>query len=282
MPIVLAWIGLVVVLSVFVPSLDSVAEEHTVSMSPQDAPSMQAMKRIGKVFNEFNSDSSVMIVLEGDKPLGADAHHFYDQIIQKLEGDKKHVQHIQDFWGDPLTAAGSQSNDGKAAYVQVYLAGNQGESLATESVLAVRKIVDSVPSPPGVKAYVTGAAALMADQHSAGHKSVQRVTMITFAVIIVMLLWVYRSLITVISVLFMVGIELMSARGIVAFLGYNNIIGLSTFAVNLLDCWPSRPGQTMRYSFSGDIKRRVDWARAAKTPSTPCSTEPRTSFWDRV
>ena len=39
------------------------------------------------------------------------------------------MQHIQDFWGDPLTAAGSQSTDGKAAYVQVYLAGNQGESV---------------------------------------------------------------------------------------------------------------------------------------------------------
>ncbi|MDD4866539.1 MAG: MMPL family transporter, partial [Mycobacterium sp.] len=233
-PIVLAWVGLVVVLSVFVPSLDAVGEAHTVSMSPQDAPSMQAMKRIGKVFNEFKSDSAVMIVLEGDKPLGDDAHRFYDQIVRKIEADKKHVEHVQDFWGDPLTAAGSQSSDGKAAYVQVYLAGNQGESLASESVTAVRKIVDSVPPPPGVKAYVTGAGALTADQQSSGQKSVQKVTMITFVVIVVMLLWVYRSLVTVFSVLFMVGVELMAARGIVAFLGTNNIIGLSTFAVNLL------------------------------------------------
>ncbi|WP_201407918.1 hypothetical protein, partial [Mycobacterium intracellulare] len=33
-PVVFAWVGLVVVLSVLVPSLDAVAEEHTVSMSP--------------------------------------------------------------------------------------------------------------------------------------------------------------------------------------------------------------------------------------------------------
>ncbi|AOS90867.1 hypothetical protein AN480_04535 [Mycobacterium intracellulare subsp. chimaera] len=232
--VVVAWVGLVVVLSVLVPSLDAVAEEHTVSMSPRDAPSMQAMKHIGKVFNEFNSDSAVMIVLEGDKPLGDDAHHFYDQIVRKLEADKKHVQYVQDFWGDPLTAAGAQSSDGKAAYVQAYLAGNQGESLASESVAAAREIVDSVPAPPGVKAYVTGAGALIADQHSAGQKSLQKVTMITFGVIIVMLLWVYRSIITVFSTLFMVVIEVMAARGVVAFLAYNNIMGLSTFAVNIL------------------------------------------------
>jgi putative drug exporter of the RND superfamily len=232
--IVLAWIGLVVVLSIFVPSLDIVAKQHTVSMSPQAAASMQAMKRVGQVFNEFDTDSAIMIVLEGDKPLGDDAHHFYDQLIQKLEADKKHVEHVQDFWGDPLTAAGSQSSDGKAAYVQVYLVGNQGESKANESVRAVRKIVDSVPPPPGVKAYVTGAAALTADQSAAGEKSIIKVTIITFIVIIVMLLFVYRSIVTVFITLLMVLIELFAARQVVAFLAYNDIIGLSIFAVFLL------------------------------------------------
>ena len=60
---------------------------------------------------------------------------------------------VQDFWGDPLTAAGAQSNDGKAAYVQVNLGGNQGEPLANESVEAVRKIVAAMAAPPGVKTY---------------------------------------------------------------------------------------------------------------------------------
>ena len=232
--IVLAWIGLVVALSVFVPSLDIVGKAHTVSMSPKEAASMQAMKRVGQVFNEFDTDSAIMIVLEGDKPLGDDAHHFYDQLIRKLEADKNHVEHVQDFWGDPLTAAGAQSNDGKAAYVQVYLVGNQGESKANDSVKAVRQIVDSASPPPGVKAYVTGAAALTADQSAAGERGVIKVTIITFIVIIVMLLFVYRSIVTVFITLLMVVFELFAARQVVAFLAYNNIIGLSTFAVNLL------------------------------------------------
>ncbi|AZA69629.1 MMPL family transporter [Mycobacterium avium subsp. paratuberculosis] len=233
-PVVVFWIGLVVGLSVFVPSLDKVAKLRSVGVSPSEAPSMQSMKRAGKVFHEFDSDSVTMIVLEGDHPLGDNAHHFYDQIVHMLEQDHKHIQHVQDFWGDPLTAAGSQSSDGKAAYVQVYLAGNQGESLANESVAAVRKTVGSVPAPPGIKAYVTGPAALLADQSSAGERGVQKVTMITFGVIIVMLLWVYRSIVTVLITLMMVGVELTAARGIIALLSYKNIIGLSTFAVNLL------------------------------------------------
>ena len=71
-----------------------------------------------------------------------EAHEYYDEMVKKLEADTTHVEHVQDFWSDPLTAAGAQSNDGKAAYVQVYLAGNQGETLANESVEAVQNIVD--------------------------------------------------------------------------------------------------------------------------------------------
>ncbi len=107
--------------NVAVPQIEKVGEAHAVSLAPEDAPSMQAMKRVGKTFQEFDSNSSVMVVLEGENPLGDEAHHFYDGLIKKLEADKKHVEHIQDFWGDPLTAAGSQSADGKAAYVQLYL-----------------------------------------------------------------------------------------------------------------------------------------------------------------
>jgi RND superfamily putative drug exporter len=233
-PILLGWLALTVIVNVVVPQLEVVGEAHAVSLAPNDAPSLQAMQRIGKDFKEFDSNSSAMIVLEGDQPLGDAAHKYYDGLIDKLETDKKHVEHIQDFWGDPLTASGAQSADNKAAYVQVYLAGNQGESLANESVQAVRSIVDNTPAPPGVKAYVTGAAPLSNDQHHAGDKTVKLITAVTICVIFLMLLFVYRSIITVLLVLVMMFIELAAARGIVAALGYYNLIGLSTFAVNLL------------------------------------------------
>jgi putative drug exporter of the RND superfamily len=233
-PIVLFWLALTVIVNIAAPQLEVVGQDHSVSLAPNDAPSMQAMKRVGQDFHEFDSNSSAMIVLEGDQPLGDDAHHYYDDLIKKLSADTKHVQHIQDFWSDPLTASGSQSADGKAAYVQLYLAGNQGESLANESVDAVRNIVANTPPPPGLHAYVTGPAPLTADQHQAGDQSIRMITMVTIGIITLMLLLVYRSIITVILVLVMMFIELAAARGIVAFLGFHGLIGLSTFAVNLL------------------------------------------------
>ena len=133
-PILLFWLGLTVIVNVIAPQLEVVGESHATSLAPNDAPSLQATQRVGKDFKEFDSNSSAMVVLEGDQPLGAEAHQYYDGLVKKLQADTKHVEHIQDFWSDPLTAAGSQSSDGKAAYVQLYLAGNQGQSLANESV----------------------------------------------------------------------------------------------------------------------------------------------------
>ncbi len=233
-PIILFWLGIAVILTLFVPSLEQVGQERSVTLSPPDAPSVVAMKRIGHTFQEGETDNAAMIVLEGDKPLGDDAHRFYDGLIRKLRADKAHVLSVQDFWGDPLTAAGAQSNDGKATSVQVILTGNQGEPLANESIEAVRKIVDSVTPPPGVKAYVTGPSALQADLHKSGDKSLVKITGTTIAVITLMLLFVYRSVITVILLLVTVGFELVIARGAVAVVGHTGMIGLSTFAVSLL------------------------------------------------
>ncbi|WP_304441343.1 RND family transporter [Mycobacterium sp. 852002-51057_SCH5723018] len=233
-PILLFWLGLAAVTNIVVPQLEAVGETHAVSMSPDDAPAIQATQRVGRVFHEFDSDSAVMVVLEGQAPLGDAAHRFYDDLIRKLAQDHKHVEHVQDFWGDPLTAAGSQSADGKAAYVQVFLAGRQGETLANESVDAVRHIVSTTVAPNGVRAYIAGPAAVTTDELEFGDKSVRKVMGVTVAVIVLMLLIVYRSLVTVLLTLLMVFIELPAVQGVIAFLGSRGVIGLSTFAVQIL------------------------------------------------
>ena len=232
--IILAWIALIVALNVVVPQLEEVGKMRAVSMSPNDAPAMIATKKVGAVFEEFDTSSSVMIVLEGQHDLGADAHAFYDKIVADLRADTTHIQHVQDFWGDSLTAAGAQSNDNKAAYVQVYIAGDQGETLANESVQAVRTLIDETPPPDGVRAYVTGPAATTTDQNIVGDASMRTIEMVTFAVIIVMLLIVYRSVVTTAVVMSMVVLGLMGARGIVSFLGYHDVFGLTTFATNMV------------------------------------------------
>ena len=234
LPIVLFWIVVAVLVNVIAPQLEVVGELHAAPMAPEDAPSMIAMKRMGANFKEFNSNSTIMIVVEGQKPLGPDAHAYYDEIIRKLRQDPKHIQHIQDFWGDTLTAAGAQSPDGKASYVMLNLAGEQGQTLANEGVQAVRKVIEETKAPPGVQAYVAGPAALTDDLHVIGNASLARITLITLAAIAGMLLVVYRSIRTTLIQLFLTFLGLLTARGVVSVLATHGAFGLTTFAGNIL------------------------------------------------
>ncbi|KBZ67955.1 RND family transporter [Mycobacterium colombiense] len=233
-PILLGWLLLTVALNVLVPPIESVARNHAVTMSPQDAPAMIAAKRIGATFHESDSDSIAMIVLESSSPLGDEARHYYDGLVKRLQADPKHVQHVQNVWGDPLTAAGVQSRDGKAAYVQLNLAGNQGSTEGNESVKAVREIVDRSHPPSGLKVYVTGPAALTTDMNEAADKSMFKMMGVTGLVIMIMLFIAYRSISTVLLILVMVGFEMGTARGLVALLGNSGLLGFSTFVVAML------------------------------------------------
>ncbi|SCX01579.1 RND family transporter [Mycolicibacterium fluoranthenivorans] len=233
-PIILFWIAIAVLVNVIAPQLEVVGELHAAPMAPEDAPSMQAMKLMGSNFKEFNSNSTVMVVVEGQQPLGPDAHKYYDEIIHKLEQDPEHIQHIQDFWGDTLTAAGAQSADGKASYVMINLAGEQGMTLANEGVDAVRKAIEDTQAPPGVQAYVAGPAALTDDMHVIGNASLAEITLITLVAIAGMLLVVYRSIRTTLIQLFLTFLGLLTARGVVSVLATHNVFGLTTFAGNIL------------------------------------------------
>ena len=93
--------------------------------------------------------------------------------------------------------------------------------------------MEETPPPPGVKAYVTGAAPLVTDQFEVGSKGTLKTTLITIGVILVMLFSLYRRFTTVILVIFTVMIELTASRGVVAVLANAGIIGLSTYSTNL-------------------------------------------------
>jgi RND superfamily putative drug exporter len=263
--IILAWAALTLVVTFAVPPLERVGEQHSVPLAPQDAPSVQAMTSMGKAFKESDSDSFAMIVLEGQQPLGDDARTYYRKLIHELRNDTRHVQHVQDLWGDLLTAVGVQSPDGKAAYVQLNLAGNQGTALAQESVTAVRQIIKQTPPPPGVEVHLTGPAALIPDMVRSGNDSLLKMTLIAGVIIFVVLLFVYRSVTTVILLVIGVGVEVGLARGIIAFLADNNLVALSTFAINLLVALSMAAGTDYGIFFFG---RYQEARQAGEDPET--------------
>jgi RND superfamily putative drug exporter len=73
-PIAVFWLALAASSNALVPQLEEVGRIHNVAQASPDAPSTIAAKRVGKVFGEYDTDSLVTIVLEGNQPLGEAAH----------------------------------------------------------------------------------------------------------------------------------------------------------------------------------------------------------------
>lgn len=232
--VVLAWVAFTVVINVVVPQLEPVTDANQGPLVPLDAPSSKALIHIGESFQESDSNSLAMVILEGDHKLNDADHKFYDVLASKLENDKKHVQYVMNLWGQGTTAAGVQSSDGQAAYTLVRVAGDQGSTISDESIRAVRELVGEVQPPNGVKVYVSGSAPLSTDMLQVGNQSMIRLMYVTIVIITVMLLIVYRSFATAFLTLLIVMVELSCGRGVVAFLAYHKLIGISVFASNIL------------------------------------------------
>src|SRR3984893_1642035 len=177
-PIIAFWALLAVSTNTFMPQVERVAEELAGPVVPHYAPSQRALLHIGEKFHESNSTNLTMIGLEAIRRLADQDHRYYDDLMQRLQRDTKHVQYVMDLWGKPFTAAGAQSVDGKCTYVLLRLAGDIGQIEANASVDAVRDTIAKDTPPPGLKVFVSGAAPLASDTLSIANASLNNVTIV--------------------------------------------------------------------------------------------------------
>ena len=81
--------------------------------------------------------------------------------------------------------------------------------------------------------------------------------------------------------LFMVFVELLAARGVVATLGNYGIMGLSTFANNMLVLLAIAAGTDYAIFIVGRYHEARSLGETVKRRSTRCSTARRMSCWVR-
>ncbi|GAA1630378.1 RND family transporter [Nocardia ninae] len=233
-PIVAVWLLLAGGLNLLVPQLETVVNGHARSFLPDEASSVQAIVKMGDSFGGAGTNNFVYVLLEGDAPLGNDAHRYYSALLDRLTQDKKHVNSAMDLWSNPNFSPASESSDGKASYVLLNLAGNMGTALAMESTQAARDIIADYPPPPGIEVHLTGPSAVVNDELVSINDSMLLLIMMCAGLVGAVMLCVYRSPITVAMPLLTVGMGLAVARPVVAYLGEQQIIGVSIFASALL------------------------------------------------
>ena len=230
--VVLAWLGLAIALNLAIPQLESVVAKDSTPILPADSPSAVALHRMDSDFGNGRSTSFIFVVAERPSGLTAADRAWMRGLVPRLQKDADNVTFVQDVATRPDLLKALTSTDAKAAYLQVGLPGATGAPTAIQQIESVRDIVDA-DRPAGLNAAVSGPAATIADMEVAVEKSILLITVATVALIALLLMVIYRSIVVTGLILGSIGLALGVARAVSAWMGLH-VFAVSTFTGSFL------------------------------------------------
>jgi len=232
-PVVIGgWLLFVVAVNVFVPQIETIVAKDSTPFVPESAPSLRAVKTMDETFGNGKSRSFIVVAAERDGGLTKADKQYVVQLSDRLRKDTEHVTYVQDL-SEPTLRKALTSTDGEAIYFQIGLAGYTGAPTSVGQVEAVRDDA-AVGKPAGLDVAVTGASATITDMVIEIESSIVKITAVTLALIAIILFIIYRSWVVTAFVLGVIGIALAASRGVVSFLGQENVFDVSTFTGSFL------------------------------------------------
>ena len=232
--VVAIWIALAAGLNVAVPQLEKVVAQKSGSFIPDSAPSLVTIKNMGRQFGESQSTAIGYLVFENNGGLNDADRLYYRDLVAELAANRSKIDSVQDLVGDPATAPIGASQDGKAIYAVIRFYGGMGSAAQLGGQDFTQSVLDQKPAPPGLKVYLTGPAPTIGEEIKSEDHAVLVITGLSVIMIVALLLFVYRSAITIIVPLATVGLALAVSRPIVAMLATHAGLEVSIFTVMLL------------------------------------------------
>jgi RND superfamily putative drug exporter len=182
-PIVAAWVAATVLATLFLPSLASVARQSNASSLPAGSPSLQAA-RLATPFQGVN-DTPVPVIIARDGGTITAADGAAIQRLAAAMAKVANVRRVQSLGG---------SRDRQAVQLEVLA----GIDLATpgpagQLAAGLRHAIQATWLPGGLHAHLAGPVAAQADSSQAGQRTVTLGQDLSIAFILLLLLFVFRS-----------------------------------------------------------------------------------------
>ena len=228
------WIAMAAGLPQILPSLGEMAEKHPLVILPSGAPSSVTATKMAESFEESGSDNLLVIAFINETGLTPDDEAAYRKLVDALRDDVTDVVSVQDFVSTPQLRQFLTSEDKTTWVLPVSLEGELGTPRAYESFNRVSAIIKhNVPTADGPTAdnprdgpltvYVTGPAATVADLTVAGQNDRLPIEIAIAVLVLLVLLVVYRNVVTMLLPLMTIGSSLLIAQALAA--GYSQLTG---------------------------------------------------------
>lgn len=221
------WVAIAVALPLTFPSLGEMSQKHPLAILPSDAPSSVTARKMTEAFHESGSEDLLLVVLTNEQGLGPADEAAYHKLVDALRQDTRDVVMLQDFISTPPLRSVVTSKDNKAWVLPVGVAGELGtpRSYAAFNRIGdvVTRTLEQAPAGAHLTAQLTGPAATVADLTVAGDRDRMPIELAIAVLVLLVLLVIYRSLVTMLLPLLTIGMSLVIAQAVVA--GFSQLTG---------------------------------------------------------
>ncbi|RUL82966.1 MMPL family transporter [Tautonia sociabilis] len=200
--IVLGWIGVAVALGRYAPSWDSVSLDDDVRFFPPGSLSVAGQDLLERGFPEATDSTAVVAAERPDGPLSEEDLAFVGQLADRLRaliGPEHAIASVTDFrqrFMDAVLIGGSgEGGSGQAVLTVVGIDATYPSKQARLTVNVIEELLDALAPevPDGLRLALTGSAVVGHDMNESSNQSIDTTTYATVALVIAILLAVYRS-----------------------------------------------------------------------------------------
>jgi putative drug exporter of the RND superfamily len=219
--VIAVWVAVTAGLVLLAPSFDEVATYDDTSFLPEGSPSVLGNRLVEEGWPDDDLSNTITVVLERpDGPLTDDDAAALEQLVGWARSDDAPAvlgpvtSHLDaNDLADTFVA-----EDGQAVFFLIGLEVPAYTPPANAAVGAVRDQVAATDLPAGLDAFVTGSAAVAADENVAIESTVARTTWLSLLLVAGILLWVFRSPVAPLVPLTTVAVAFVVSRAVVTLL----------------------------------------------------------------
>ncbi|MBN1910524.1 MAG: MMPL family transporter, partial [Pirellulales bacterium] len=229
--VLVVWTVLVALLHHWAPRWDDVTYDGDFAYLPDTMTSVRGERRLEAAFPDYFSRSQVAFVLaRTDGPLGEADYDVGQRLLDLFPPSEDPADPVSDVWSYETPIVGTklvspETERGQAALIVLHL---RNEFMAIDNMnLFRKKILPTLAKlskepdfPPGLKLGVTGSAAIGYDMLDSAEQSIHNTELTTIAMVVGILLLVYRAPGLVIVPLITIGASVLVAMDLVATLAH--------------------------------------------------------------
>ncbi|OBJ90621.1 RND family transporter [Mycobacterium asiaticum] len=227
------WIAVAIALALAFPPLQVQAGKHPPQPFPDDAPTMVVTREMTKAFSApadgskdeqggaaaaaaASPTSLLMVVLTDEKGLTPADEATYRKLVSKLNEDTQDKMSVQNALDDQEARNLLVAKDGKALILPVNVPGDQNDPATLATYKRVAAIVKQTVAGTTLTANLSGPLATVADITDMGQEDIHFIEIATVVSVLLILLVIYRNLVTMFVPLATIGISVATAQGVLS------------------------------------------------------------------